>query len=767
MIETSALFSQKVAESSRQFRARLLDGDKVISGDIRSVRIHKGACGESVFSPGSVFSSYIEVAIDGCEDILQDKELMLQIGLVLDEETVEYVDMGYYTVTKPTKSAHQLTFTAHGRIAAKLYAKPTWVETPRNPKFRTAADKITEASGVPVIFKDFEPNFVVPAIISGMTSYEVLQVITFALGAFATEDNAGNIVISKFTTDNQQEFDSDATIFPSTFNEYDFTITGVKIVTAEARTDEEGNEIEEVSYSYGTPNVTLHSAFMDEGQFPYFIDNVDGFTFRPGEIPLALGDPRLEPWDSIAFTDVTGETHIVPCFNIVHTFDGGLSTTITANANSDTAAKSETQGPVSGQLGKLASQIESAKESSGKTATNYLDFTTEGLVVGNMTAEILGNNVLIDSDSVDIRNGDETLASYKSDRIDLGVNSESAVIGLCGGKGLIEYGKLEFLDSENLKVSADSIRLIGDDAGLYSAYNGGDFAKAASVTASADELNGSVLITASKCDALESDGTGLWHDTEFNVTSGGINSLADLIALYSRYDTVIESMGNAKIRGDNLLFLSSSERIRTGHSLILPNNCSIFGCNTDDVTDEVTGISGTPVSMLGMSNNNNTLLGYGGYSRQEGSTNIYGHDVKITSRTAGLSGRSYGVNKVLWSGAYYMQESHSISLSEAVSAQPNGIVLAWSFYSVSEGSAKDYDWNYFFIPKEHVITESGTGVDMLLTAGTATGATLRRKYVYVSDTKITGYAGNNASSYSIHGTTVDNRTFVLRKVIGV
>ena len=47
-----------------------------------------------------------------------------------------------------------------------------------------------------------------------------------------------------------------------------------------------------------------------------------------------------------------------------------------------------------------------------KTATNYMKFQNNGLVIGNMTAGTLGKNVLIDNDSVDIRNGNTILASY-------------------------------------------------------------------------------------------------------------------------------------------------------------------------------------------------------------------------------------------------------------------------------------------------------------------------------------------------------------------
>ena len=72
-----------------------------------------------------------------------------------------------------------------------------------------------------------------------------------------------------------------------------------------------------------------------------------------------------------------------------------------------------------------------------KTATNYMKLKDNGLVIGNMTAGTLGKNVLIDNDSVDIRNGNTVLASYGDDVIYLGKNNRNATIDFCNGLGKI------------------------------------------------------------------------------------------------------------------------------------------------------------------------------------------------------------------------------------------------------------------------------------------------------------------------------------------
>lgn len=356
MISTTAAFDTQIQKDSRTFRAQLLSGTTPIKGEIKKITINKGACGE--FTIGSVYSSYIEATLDNCEDLLENKELQLQIGLVVDG-SVEYISIGYYTVTKPSRNEYQTTFTAVGRISAKLNCLPT---LPTELTLSNLATAITEATGVPIICKGVTLQGTIEEPLAGLTCREILEVITAVLGGFATEDNEGNIVISKFSTDEQISFNGDRTITDPEFNDYDYALTGIKVIVAEERRNEDGTVQPEVSFSEGTPRKTLSLKYMTESLFPAFKDNVVGYTYRPGTIPLALGDPRLEPWDCIKFTDANEQTYTVPCLNIVHTFDGGLSTAIVAPGESESESSTETKGPLVQQIERVAAELITAQE---------------------------------------------------------------------------------------------------------------------------------------------------------------------------------------------------------------------------------------------------------------------------------------------------------------------------------------------------------------------------------------------------------------------
>lgn len=97
--------------------------------------------------------------------------------------------------------------------------------------------------------------------------------------------------------------------------------------------------------------------------------------------------------------------------------------------------------------------VDSDISNAAKTATNFMKFSDTGLVIADMTGDELGNNVLIDTDSVDIRSGDVVLASYGASRTSLGKGSKNSVIDMC---------------DESLLISVSNEENGYDDAHIYS-----------------------------------------------------------------------------------------------------------------------------------------------------------------------------------------------------------------------------------------------------------------------------------------------------------
>lgn len=162
-----------------------------------------------------------------------------------------------------------------------------------------------------------------------------------------------------------------------------------------------------------------------------------------------------------------------------------------------------------------------------------------------------------------------------------------------------------------------------------------------------------------------------------------------------------------------------------------------------------------------LNDSNYCLVGYGGYDQSVGSTRIFGQDITFTSTAAGLANRSYGVNKVLWSGYMFMFASQTATLSEAISAQPHGIVLVFSLYS--GGEALDSHWTCFFVPKYIPAHHTAQSSEFLLVG---TNYQIVRKILYISNTGIKGNDINTATGTASNNTYANNQ-YVLRYVIGV
>ena len=150
----------------------------------------------------------------------------------------------------------------------------------------------------------------------------------------------------------------------------------------------------------------------------------------------------------------------------------------------------------------------------------------------------------------------------------------------------------------------------------------------------------------------------------------------------------------------------------------------------------------------------------GGDVHADGNTGYF-EELFVKSDTDPSGGKKIGENKILWSGAWFMDASHTATLSEKVSEQLTGIVLVWSYYT--NGAAQDYGWHTFFVPKMMIQLKSGVGYDIPLRRDK--NATFGTKYVYVNDAYIKGHA-NNVATGTANNVPYANNKWVLRYVFG-
>ena len=346
----------------------------------------------------------------------------------------------------------------------------------------------------------------------------------------------------------------------------------------------------------------------------------------------------------------------------------------------------------------LANTANTNAANAAKTATNYLNFSSSGLVVGDMTASTLGKNVLIDSDSVDIRSGTTTLASFGANKVILGQNAANSEIELCDGAGVIKAltsgASTSYPHYDSIAIESQEIEMNCQRYVATITNTGGSTTPTFQNTAEIYTLS-----------YKSSYGAYARMDSKCKITSSG-----------DMYQTGVSTMG-LDDASNSKTYLYTEFWDESANTWAASNKLTVYTNRTTSTKPIV--IDGTYFT---------------------------------------------GKNKTLWSGGYYMSDTQSATLSEAISAQANGIVLIWSYYK--DGASDNSAFNTFFIPKQFVSLHNGKGISMFLTTGSLGSAAT--KYIYVADTNLTGNANNDdAATAKGLGITSTPKNFVLRYVIGV
>ena len=273
---------------------------------------------------------------------------------------------------------------------------------------------------------------------------------------------------------------------------------------------------------------------------------------------------------------------------------------------------------------------QAAVNDASKVATNYLSFNGNGLVIGDMTSNILGNNVLIDSDSLDIRQGTTVLASYGPEYIYIGKSNRKATIDLADGVARLYNEDNTNEDYSRFVIEADNSISLNTRNGIYQNTFYDNTAESASTFIHAEtyvpwsestEIRPIITISANREDSANT----FHYASDIQMTTDGIqiacnNSDGFSNMIIKGYETYINT---------GRLQLSASEPIRIYSDMVLPNSGKIYGYST----------SGNLITAFeAQSSSNNVVINYGGYVNNSGNTHIYGDDINIYSANAGNSG---------------------------------------------------------------------------------------------------------------------------------
>ena len=273
---------------------------------------------------------------------------------------------------------------------------------------------------------------------------------------------------------------------------------------------------------------------------------------------------------------------------------------------------------------------QAAVNDASKVATNYLSFNGNGLVIGDMTANTLGNNVLIDSDSLDIRQGTTVLASYGPEYIYIGKSNRKATIDLADGVARLYNEDNTNNDYSRFVIEADNSISLNTRNGIYQNTFYDNTAESASAFIHAEtyipwsestEIKPIIKISANRRDSANT----FYYESDIQMTTDSIQISCNNSDGFS--NMIIK--GHETYINTGRLQLAASEPIYIYSNMVLPNSGKIYGYST----------SGNLITAFeAQSSSDNVVINYGGYANNSGNTHIYGGDINIYSANAGNSG---------------------------------------------------------------------------------------------------------------------------------
>lgn len=340
-------FKTMIRSPSRTFRGRLKINDKWIYANFKKLSYETSSSSEEYLQLGSAVAAKIEITIKRIDELFENTEIPVEIGLKLPSGKYEYIPVGFFTAEHPTNDQTTTTFTAYDRM---MKTTGLYVSNLTYPASAVSVlNEISAGCGVPVDVSNIDSSIMISTKPAGYTYREMIGYIASMAGGFACVDRTGTIVIKWYS-------------------DVDYKLDVTRIMSFEK--DESNYNLEKLSCNVdnsttltsggGILGVTFDNPFMTQDRLDNIFKKLSGFSYRGASVKT-LGDVRLDPWDMITVED--GEdAYKVPVMNIKQEYDGGLAMTITSYGKTQTEQEVDFKGPTTQQNKRIYSDLMLAKE---------------------------------------------------------------------------------------------------------------------------------------------------------------------------------------------------------------------------------------------------------------------------------------------------------------------------------------------------------------------------------------------------------------------
>lgn len=492
----SEQFATTIRSPSRTFNLRLKINGKWIDAGFKKMSYETASTSDEGIQIGSAVAAKIELTVKRINELFENTEIPIDIGLKLPSGKYEYIPLGFFTAEHPTLDQATTTFTAYDRMMKTTGVYVSELTYPASAE--SVLKEISTGCGVPCNVSGLNGITIDTAPV-GYTYREVIGYIASLAGGFACVDRTGTIVIKWYVDNGYTINESRIMTFEKNESDYhlDYLTCNVDSNTS-------------FTAGSGTLGITFDNPLMTEEKLNSVYKKVRGFAYRGASLKT-LGDIRLDPWD-IVTVEESGETYKVPVMNITQEYDGGLAMTITAYGKTETETETDYKGPST----KLAERTYAEMMLTKELVSKKVD--AEWVKANTVTAETI---VSVNNELQNIKNN-----YLKSNEADIKFAT-------------IEEEKVIKSDIEQLNVKYEKVGILdGDVAGIKTLMFGSstgesittDFANSVVSMIGTAQIKDSMIdsLDAKKIKALDidttdvavhsKDGLSRWSDNTIQIS---------------------------------------------------------------------------------------------------------------------------------------------------------------------------------------------------------------------------------------------------------
>ena len=308
-------FDNRIMGEGRTFRARITCDDTVIESGFVSVDMKCIAgTGTSTLEIGCASSTQLDITMIQPDISLTGREILLEIGLMLDDDSIEYVKMGYFMAQKPTVDDGRITFTAYDRMAYKMSGY--YLSNILYPcDISEVCAEIEALTGIRM--KNAPSGISISKTFDGYTYRQVVGFIAGLDGKFATFDRDGVLDFKWYTT-TDYSVELNRSFDDVVVQENVFQVGYISCAVDENNTIKSGQ---------GLTGITTSNFLMTQEILDGLYAKLKDMSYHPTTCSFA-GDMRLELGDIVQVLSRDGKAYSVPIMSLDFSYDGGLITAI-------------------------------------------------------------------------------------------------------------------------------------------------------------------------------------------------------------------------------------------------------------------------------------------------------------------------------------------------------------------------------------------------------------------------------------------------------